>query len=190
MKLTCIEPQSQRVSPWSHGATREIARGGDPWQWRASVARIDAAGDFTAFPGKTRLIALLDGGPLTLDVDERRIDIAPRLSAQTIPSDTPCNAQGDFPCSVFNLIYDPHLIDAKLLPRPLVGAMVLFNEIDVSWLVYLVSGEATLRAGERSQWLGAQHALLLSGDGSGGRAVLDGGGEVVLCRIAPLARLT
>lgn len=179
MNIAAIAPELQTLSAWRHGTSREIARGE---HWRASVARIDEAGEFSAFPGMKRQIALLDGGPLALHWTERSLAVEPRLTAKMFAGDPPPVASGELPCAVFNLIHGD--VDAKLLPRPLVGAMVLFNEPGVDWLVYLHSGEATLRWGENSLWLGSQHAALIEGDASGGRAVLDGGGEVVLCRLA------
>ena len=178
MKIVAIALETQSLSAWRHGTSREVARTG---HWRASVARIDEPGAFTAFPGMRRQIALLDGGPLTLDWVEHSLVVEPRLTAKAFEGDPPPIAADDIPCTVFNLIY--RQVEAKLLPRPLVGAMVLFNEPAVDWLVYLHSGEATLRWGENNLWLGSQHAALIEGDHSGGRAVLDGGGEVVLCRL-------
>ena len=55
-------------TPWKNGGgiTREIVcwppgSGLDDFWWRASVATIDAAGPFSAFPGVDRTIMLLEG---------------------------------------------------------------------------------------------------------------------------------
>jgi hypothetical protein len=183
MKVTAIAPEDCRSSRWAFGASKEIYRLGDPFQWRASVATIDAGGEFSAFPGYDRLIALLGGGPLRLHLDTGTIDVEPRLSAKRFPGSPAPVASGEYPCTVFNLIYDAQSIEARLLPRPLVGAMVLFNEPQVSWLIYMLSGEASLRLGDQHLWLGGGHGALVECDVAGGRAILDGGGEVVLCRL-------
>jgi environmental stress-induced protein Ves len=59
--------------PWKNGGgvTREIAMmphgaGLDAFDWRASVATIDASGPFSAFPGVERTIVLLDGAGVDL----------------------------------------------------------------------------------------------------------------------------
>lgn len=68
------------VSPWRNGGgeTREIfccqdagamAGGGrqPEFDWRASIATIDRNGDFSAFPGIDRIIALLEGDGVRLN---------------------------------------------------------------------------------------------------------------------------
>lgn len=70
--------------PWKNGGgtTREIAvhppgAGMADFRWRLSMARVDAAGAFSCFPGTDRVLAVLDGairlsGPdwaVTLDAD-------------------------------------------------------------------------------------------------------------------------
>ena len=90
--------------------------------------------------------------------------------------------EGPF-ASVFNLIAADRRFDVQLLPRPLVGSMLLFDQAGTDWLIYLVGGEAELRIGDQRHWLGPQHAVLLQGEGSGARAVLEGSGEVVLAKV-------
>lgn len=60
-------------TPWKNGGgiTREIVcwppgSGLDDFWWRASVATIDAAGPFSAFPGVDRTIMLLEGAGVLL----------------------------------------------------------------------------------------------------------------------------
>jgi environmental stress-induced protein Ves len=59
--------------PWRNGGgtTTEVAifpegAGLADFDWRVSVARIDADGPFSSFPGIDRTLALLSGGPLSL----------------------------------------------------------------------------------------------------------------------------
>ena len=56
--------------PWANGGgtTRELLRA-DDGAWRISLADIDADGPFSAFPGLRRLLTLVDGPVLGLDVD-------------------------------------------------------------------------------------------------------------------------
>lgn len=68
----------RRPERWSNGGgtTVEIARGplgaaDDAWDWRISVADIDRAGDFSAFPGRERLLTVVEGELLLLTVDGR-----------------------------------------------------------------------------------------------------------------------
>ena len=60
------------VSRWRNGGgeTREIisepAAEGEGFAWRASIATIAQAGDFSAFPGVDRIITLLEGSGVSL----------------------------------------------------------------------------------------------------------------------------
>jgi hypothetical protein len=189
MRITSIPPHSQPVQRWRNGAgsTREIVRVGpeDDFLWRASIARIDASGPFSAFPGHRRWSCLLDGGPLQLVFpDGARLPLEPRMRAHAYAGHpAPMGLlDGEF-AILFNVMAANGRVDVQLLPRPLVGSMVLFDQAHTDWLIYLISGEATLRIGEQRHGLGEQHALLLHGAGGGGRAILEGGGEVALVKV-------
>lgn len=71
-----------RSVPWKNGGgmTREIASGAvqapmasaeiaDGFDWRVSVADVDAGGPFSAFPGIDRVITLVEGEGMVLTVD-------------------------------------------------------------------------------------------------------------------------
>lgn len=63
------------------GITREVARGtlgladqletvaGDDWDWRLSIADVEADGEFSAFPGLTRILTIIRGEGLDLTID-------------------------------------------------------------------------------------------------------------------------
>jgi environmental stress-induced protein Ves len=71
------------LQPWKNGGgvTSELAI--DPpgataenFRWRISLARIEKDGPFSAFPGITRWITLIEGGGFTLDFsDGSRLDV-------------------------------------------------------------------------------------------------------------------
>jgi environmental stress-induced protein Ves len=60
---------------WANGGgwTTEIVAEppGEAWEWRLSVADVDAAGPFSALPGVDRSIALLRGNGLALTIGDR-----------------------------------------------------------------------------------------------------------------------
>jgi environmental stress-induced protein Ves len=65
--------------PWKNGLgrTRELAvqppgAGMDDFLWRVSVAEVDSAAPFSAFPGIDRTIVLLDGAGFTMTLDDGR----------------------------------------------------------------------------------------------------------------------
>lgn len=189
MRIDAIPPESQPIQRWRNGggSTREIVRVGPDtgFEWRASLARVERSGPFSAFPACHRHSALVDGGPLALAwADGRSLALEPRMKAHAYPGEPPPQGLLDGEAAlVFNLIARSGL-DARLLPRTLVGSMVFFDQAGVDWLLYLMSGEAELRLDDERHWLGPLHGLLLHGEGSQARAVLEGGGEIVLARIA------
>lgn len=70
-------------APWRNGGgiTREVARGtlgacgdletvaGDDWDWRLSIANVDGDGDFSTFPGLTRILTIIRGQGLEITID-------------------------------------------------------------------------------------------------------------------------
>ncbi|MBD8874138.1 HutD family protein [Rhodanobacter sp. DHB23] len=65
--------------PWKNGRgrTRELAvhpsgAGMDDFLWRVSLAEVDSAAPFSAFPGIDRVIALLAGDGFTMTLDDGR----------------------------------------------------------------------------------------------------------------------
>ncbi len=89
------------------GETAEIAAApapaaADGFDWRVSLARIAVDGPFSLFPGVARTIALLEGGPLRLQVG----DSAPTLLDPGAP---PFSFAGDLPTAAL-LLGGPALV--------------------------------------------------------------------------------
>ncbi|WP_431032600.1 HutD/Ves family protein [Streptomyces sp. P6-2-1] len=88
-----------RAVPWRNGGgtTREVASGrvreagGEEFDWRVSVADVDAGGPFSAFPGVDRVITLVEGSGMVLTVDGE----APRLVEPLVPFAFPGDARTD-----------------------------------------------------------------------------------------------
>ncbi|WP_330287264.1 HutD/Ves family protein [Streptomyces sp. NBC_00576] len=79
-----------RSVPWKNGGgiTREVASGAvrtpvasaeiaDGFDWRVSVADVDAGGSFSVFPGIDRVITLVEGEGMVLTVDGIRHPVGP-----------------------------------------------------------------------------------------------------------------
>lgn len=101
------------------GSTEEITRDAgqdmDSFGWRLSIADIRTSGGFSAFAGYQRIITVLQGAGMTLDVDGA-------ITRPLLPSD-PFAFSGDStvdctlldgPIRDFNLIYAPQRYDARL----------------------------------------------------------------------------
>lgn len=172
------------------GWTREIHRAPDhdDYDWRASIAEIDHDCDFSAFPGHDRILVLLEG-------EGMRLRLAGGEDIELLPPHGRIGFRGEDPlhCTLvrgptrdFNLIWRRDRVQAELLHRPLVGPMVFFPEAGVQWLVHVMGGRARLKDRAEVPALEQGDSLLLwSGEGMPERAILDGGAELLLARVAP-----
>ncbi|MDP9504013.1 HutD family protein [Pseudomonas protegens] len=107
--------------PWKNGggSTEEIARdvgdGLDSFGWRLSIADIAESGGFSSFAGYQRVITVLQGAGMTLNVDGH--DTQPLLPLQPFAfsgaSQVACTLL-DGPIRDFNLIYSPQRFQARL----------------------------------------------------------------------------
>jgi environmental stress-induced protein Ves len=120
-QLTILRAANYPRMPWKNGggSTEEIARdageGLEGFGWRLSIADIEESGGFSLFPGYQRIITVLQGVGMTLDIDGA-------VSEALLPGD-PFAFSGDsrVSCTLldgairdFNLIYSPDRYRASL----------------------------------------------------------------------------
>lgn len=171
------------------GWTREIHRepDTDDYDWRVSIAEIDHDCAFSAFPGHDRVLVLLEGNGMRLDFangDTAEL-LPPRARVAFRGEDELSCALIDGPTRDFNLIWKRERMQADVLHRPLVGPMVFLPDANVQWLVHVVGGRARLKDRADVAPLEQGDSLLLWSDAQRReRAILDGGGELLLARIA------
>lgn len=99
--VTLLRAADHRRMPWKNGGgeTREIAAhppGADTasFDWRISMARVEADGPFSVFPGVERILAILDGAALDLAIEgERPQRLTPRSPPYAFPADAPTVAR-------------------------------------------------------------------------------------------------
>jgi environmental stress-induced protein Ves len=195
-RLSLLSPSDYQRTRWKNdgGWTTEIARSADDssagFRWRISIAEIERDGPFSSFPGIARDLLLLDGNGIELDID----DAPPRRLARRFErvhfegeARVDCRLLAG-PTRDYNVMARRDAVRADVVARPLVGPMVIFPEAGCEWFVHVLAGEANLRAGGRVERLAASASLLADfRDSAGERIVIEGGGEIVLVKLASAA---
>ena len=184
---------------WKNGAgwTSEILRVPDneDWQWRLSIAEIEADAPFSTFPGVERELVLLSGNGLRLrfgqdDAGGVHALLPPHQKLRFAGEHVAFCELIDGPTRDFNLMWKRDTCNAQLWHRPLVGTMVIFVDPGEAWAVHMLAGQARFAGdsglGEASGDMQMGDTALLVADGKRTRYVLDGGGEILLIRIEPL----
>lgn len=94
-RLNALPSTSFRRSRWKNGGgeTIEIAAfpegvGFDAFAWRISMAKVEASGPFSIFPGIDRMLCVLDGEGIELAFDGRaRVQLDPASPPYSFPAD-------------------------------------------------------------------------------------------------------
>ncbi len=113
-------------SAWRNGGGRTsevaIAPPGAPldgFDWRISIAQIERNGPFSAFPGVTRSLVLLSGGPLLLRGTDATRRLEPGEAWHAFDGDMAIDAEVAAPATVLNVMTRSgwqHLIGAGPAP--------------------------------------------------------------------------
>ena len=103
VRLSDVDPQ-----PWANGGgtTRELLRAEDG-SWRVSLADIDRGGPFSTFPGRRRLLTLVDGVVLGLVVDGVEQVVEPRRPFAFDGDAEVIASVPEGPVRALNVIVDP-----------------------------------------------------------------------------------
>ena len=192
-RLTLLRTSDYRRVRWKNdgGWTTEIAREpADPendFAWRVSIADIESDGPFSSFPGVARELLLLSGNGIELDIDDAPpVRLSERFQRVRFEGESSvgCRLLAG-PTRDFNVMTRRDAARAEVMGRPLVGSMVLFPERDVVWLAHLVSGSAEARTESNVAELGIGDTLRIDfASRDNGRVVIEGGGEIVLVKLA------
>lgn len=195
MILTQLGRTDYRRMRWKNGLgwTTELAlRPADAsledpgFDWRLSVAEVDADCEFSAFAGYDRSLMLLDGGGMELRFGGTEAVLL-RMRGQghdfAGEATVRCRLLAG-PCRDFNVMVRRGLVSHHVTFRPLVGPMVFFPETRVTWAIHLASGHAQVQNAPGRAPLEAGDTLVLeSADGPAHQCVIAGSGEVVLVRL-------
>lgn len=178
---------------WRNGLgwTREIhaaSRGaGEGWDWRLSIAEIEADGPYSVFPGVQREQVLLAGEGLALDFGDgpERV-LAPPHGRQRFSGEAAVQARlRAGRVEVFNLMWQDGRVAPQLWHRPLVGSMLLFVDPGAAWVVHVLAGQATVGGDHALPLLEMGDSAMLEADAARRRCLIEGAGELLLIRIEP-----
>ncbi|AXA84570.1 hypothetical protein DCD74_07630 [Lysobacter oculi] len=184
--IDIIRYQDATPQRWRNdgGWTREVARGGkgDIWDWRISIAEVEADGPFSRFPGIEREIVLLSGAGMHFDFEDgEAFALTPETPRLRFSGDRALDSRLiDGPTRDFNLMWARDRIDAGLWLRPMVGDSVLFAEPGETWALHMASGSARLPdAGDHA--LAAGDTLVMTaGEGRVGQRVAATGLAIIV----------
>lgn len=189
-RLKYLRAADARRMRWKNdgGITTEIARhpAEDDFDWRISIAEITSDGDFSIFPGVDRVLMLLDGNGVELDLDgEAPVRLDHRFQQHAFSGEAPIFCRLiDGPTRDFNLMLRRDAIRGELYARPIVGPMVFFAENHVTWLVHVISGNAVIKDRAQIPPLEPGDTLVVASDPADtAPVVLTGAGEVVLAKL-------
>lgn len=162
------------AAPWKNGGgvTREVAAfppgaGMDDFAWRVSLADVAADGPFSAFPGVDRVLTVIEGSGLVLDLDGRRLALDADAPPIAFAGEAPVEAR-----LTRGPIRDLNVMVRRGLWRAEVSRFaggVLAAPPDGP-LMALVLGDATCSSDGAAHRLGALDMVML---GAGKTATLD-----------------
>lgn len=165
-RLTVLRAADYPRMPWKNGGgsteeiTRDAGEGLDGFGWRLSIADIEQSGGFSLFPGYLRIITVLQGAGMTLNIDGKD-------SEALLPSD-PFAFSGDseVTCTLldgairdFNLIYSPQRYRARLQWIDVLQPQRFFTSANV-FLVFSAAEQMAANVGEQPPQLLAKHDCL------------------------------
>lgn len=107
------------VSPWKNGGgvTREISRheADGKLLWRLSIADVGAEGPFSPFPRLERLLTVIEGGGMTLELEGNTPLAAKLFEPVRFSGNEAINGLlPNGPCRDFNVIWDPERVAASI----------------------------------------------------------------------------
>lgn len=171
------------------GSTLEIARdtpaGEEDWGWRVSLADVAQSGAFSPFAGMTRIISVIEGAGMVLNIDGAP---APELGCWeplVFSGDAQVHCQLlDGPVRDFNLIYHADRYQADLTWLRVEGQLQI--DAPESCIVFCAQGALDVHAGHEHAALGTLDALRIEAGQVPSLLALQGSAHVCLISLQAL----
>ncbi|MGP5570885.1 MAG: HutD family protein [Pseudomonas helleri] len=168
-ELSVLRAADYPRMPWKNGGgsteeiTRDAGEGLDGFGWRLSIADIGESGGFSRFDGYQRVITVLQGAGMHLQVDGEQSRALLPFDAFAFKGDSEVSCRLiDGPIRDFNLIYAPQRYSARL--QWLQGGSRLFTPAQTV-LVFAADDHVDVRVGNtRHEQLGRYDCLQLNGN--------------------------
>lgn len=120
-ELTLLRAADYPCMPWKNGGgsteeiTRDAGEGLDGFGWRLSIADIEESGGFSSFAGYQRIITVLQGDGMVLQVDGQPSRALLPFDPYVFSGESQVSCRLlDGPIRDFNLIYAPQRYRARL----------------------------------------------------------------------------
>jgi environmental stress-induced protein Ves len=129
-----------RPEPWANGGgtTRELARA-DDGSWRISMADIASDGPFSRFTDRHRVLTVVDGPVLDLDVDGEPHVVEPQRPFAFSGDAAVAASVPEGPVQVLNVVVDPAVVHPIVTVLELGRGSVLPLAADQA--AYVLTGE-------------------------------------------------
>ena len=188
--MRVLRAETYRRMPWKNGGgeTAEIAvspegAGFDDFDWRISMAQVEAGGPFSLFPGVDRTLSIIDGEGLLLSVEGRiPIGLTSRSDPLTFPADAATSAAliaG--PITDLNVMTRRGRYSHKVEAHQVDGSMQLdFARKEA--LLFCKSGSLLVGCDGAEGRLGRFDTALVEGDNP---LRIEGNGQFVLIEFSP-----
>jgi uncharacterized protein len=188
--MRIVRKSAFKAVPWKNGGgvTHEVLRvpeSGERFDYRVSVARIDASGPFSDFTGYRRTMVLLRGAGLVLRFaggESRELESVGDIARFDGATPVDCELSGG-PCTDFNLMVSSTLGAEEAQVRPVDGPTTVTLSADETMLIFPIDAPLEVRTADEAAGLEPWDLAVL---GVGGRTRrggpaddggLTGGGE-------------